>query len=227
MSLGSSDLARLERSFVKKSMAPGKVLHRPGAPIKEVYFPLAGMVAVLTIVPTGEAIETAIIGRDGVIGASVVSTIAGAPWQTVVRSAGSALQIQSSEFLEAWKASEPLRILVGKIQAGLCFQAQQSVACQAFHSMEARLCRWLLQAQDIAESDAIPFTQESLSQALGIRRDGVPLFAATLEAAGLIRFSRGAIKILDRAGLKETACECYEVIHDYVQNLLAPSNQPT
>lgn len=102
-------------------------------------------------------------------------------------------------------------------------QAQQSAGCHALHSVEARLSRWLLQSQDVIESDTVPLTQEFLSHMLGVQRSSVSLCAHTLQEAGLIRYSRGVITILNREGLKETACECYEVIRGYIDNAVPPA----
>jgi hypothetical protein len=102
----------------------------------------------------------------------------------------------------------------------LSIQAQQSAACHAVHTVEARLCRWLLQSQDITESEVVPLTQEFLSHMLGVQRTSVTLAAQTLQKAGLIRYSRGVITIVDRAGLKEASCECYDVIREHMDNAL-------
>jgi CRP-like cAMP-binding protein len=100
--------------------------------------------------------------------------------------------------------------------------AQQSAACHALHSVEARLCRWLLQSQDITQSEMVPLTQEFLSHMLGVQRTSVSLCAHALQRAGLIQYARGKIKVLDRGGLKESACECYEVIREHTDKALPP-----
>jgi CRP-like cAMP-binding protein len=225
-SLGSHDLSRLQPHLSKKSLPRGEVLHRAGEPIEQVYFPLSGMVSILALMKTGEAIETAIIGREGVVGASVGSNGSKSAGQAVVQIAGSAWQIQSSQFSEACRASASLRNFMSKFQTVLLLQAQQSAACHALHTVEARLCRWLLQSQDTTESDIVPLTQEFLSHMLGVRRTSVSLCAHALQQAGLIRYSRGAITILNRTGLKESACECYEVIREHIDKAFPPVDAP-
>jgi CRP-like cAMP-binding protein len=111
---------------------------------------------------------------------------------------------------------------MNKFQNVILLQAQQSAACHALHSVEARLCRWLLQSQDTTEVDLVPLTQEFLSHMLGVRRTSVSLCAHALQSAGLIRYARGKIKIVNREGLKESACECYEVIREHIDRAVPP-----
>jgi CRP-like cAMP-binding protein len=215
--LGAEDLARLQPNFKKVAMARGHVLYPAGASIEHVYFPVSGMVSILAVMRTGEQIETAIIGREGVVGASIGTDSGRSAGQATVQIAGSALEIRSADFLALYKASETFRTLVNKFQTLILVQAQQSAACHAVHTVEERLCRWLLQSQDTTETDVVPLTQEFLSHMLGVQRTSVTLAAQTLQKAGLIRYSRGVITILDRAGLKESACECYDVIREHME----------
>jgi len=220
--LGADDLARLQPNLHKVAMVRGHVLHPAGASIEHVYFPVSGMISVLAMMRTGEAIETAIVGREGVVGASVGYNGSQSAGQAVVQIAGAAWQIPSSRFSDLYSASAPFRILINKFQTVILLQAQQSAACHALHSVEARLCRWLLQSQDVTESDIVPLTQEFLSHMLGVRRTSVSLCAHALQKAGLIRYSRGEIKIVKRNGLKESACECYEVVRDHIDKAIPP-----
>ncbi len=217
--LDADDLSRLQPK--KMSMMLGQVLHAPGASIRYVYFPMSGMVSILTVMRTGEQIETAIIGREGLVGGSIGND-GQSPGQATVQLAGVAWQIPGSKFLELYKASEPFRLLINKFQAVILLQAQQSAACHALHTVEARLCRWLLQSQDTTETDRISLTQEFLSHMLGVRRTSVSLCAHALQKAGLISFVRGQIKILDRDGLKDSACECYDVIRQHIDKAIPP-----
>jgi CRP-like cAMP-binding protein len=198
------------------------VLHAAGAPIEQVYFPLSGMVSVLALMRTGEAIETAIIGREGVVGAAVGTNGSRSAGQAMVQIPGAALEVESKKFSDLFKSSTSFRTVTSDYQTVLLLQAQQSVACHAFHSVEARLCRWLLQSQDTTQSDTVPLTQEFLSHMLGVQRTSVSLSAHTLQKAGLVRYSRGVITILNREGLKETACECYDVIREYIDSVFPP-----
>jgi CRP-like cAMP-binding protein len=217
------DLARLKPHLKKVPLVQGAVLHAPDASIEYVYFPLSGMVSILAVMKTGEQIETAIIGREGVAGGSIGSDGAQSAGQATVQVAGSAWQIPAAKFREVYEGSAPFRTVINRYQSVLFRQAQQSAACHALHSVEARLCRWLLQSQDVTESDTVPLTQEFLSHMLGVRRTSVSVCAHGLQKAGLIRYSRGQIKILNRDGLEECACECYEVIREQIDKALSTS----
>ena len=220
--MSAEDRAQLQPHLKKIDLARNAVLHASGAPIEQVYFPLSGMVSVLALMRTGELIETAIVGREGVIGAAVGTNGSRSAGQVMVQIPGSALQVQSKMFSDLFKSSTSFRTLMSDFQSILLIQAQQSAACHAFHSVEARLCRWLLQSQDTTQSDTVPLTQEFLSHMLGVQRTSVSLSAHTLQKAGLVRYSRGVITILNREGLKEAACECYDVIREYIDHVFPP-----
>jgi CRP-like cAMP-binding protein len=146
--LDPADLSRLQPHLKEMSMKRGVVLHPAGAPIEHVYFPMSGMISILAMMRTGDAIETAIIGREGVVGAAVGYNGSQAAGQAVVQIEGAAWQVHSASFVDLYNASLPFRVLMNKFQTVLLLQAQQSAACHALHTVEARLCRWLLQSQD-------------------------------------------------------------------------------
>jgi CRP-like cAMP-binding protein len=168
--LAADDLSRLQPNLKQFSMAQGTVLHPAGAPIEHVYFPSSGMISVLAVMKTGDQIETAIVGREGVVGASIGADGSRSAGQATVQIAGSAWQIPSAKFLELYRASLPFRTLINRFQNVILLQAQQSAACHALHAVEARLCRWLLHSQDATADDMIPLTQEFISHMLGVRR---------------------------------------------------------
>ena len=218
--LGSADFAALQPSLKRVPLVRGTILHPPSTPIDHVYFPLSGMVSLLAVMKNGDLIETGIVGREGVVGASIANYGLYSFGQATVQIAGEAWQMRSDAFLKVFNASEPFRLAINGFQSVILLQAQQSAACHALHSVEARLCRWLLQSQDVIESDTIPLTQEFLSHMLGVQRNSVSLAATTLNERGLIEYSRGSIKIVDRPGLQNCSCECYEVVHDYVGRII-------
>jgi CRP-like cAMP-binding protein len=211
-SLGPDDLALLQPHLKSVELRRGDVLHRPRGAIEHVYFPLSGMVSLLVVLKTGQEIETAIIGREGVVGASVLSEDWHSFGQATVQIPGKALEIGSKRFVEAYQQSGALRALVNRFQSVVLMQSQQSAACHAVHSVEARLCRWLLQSRDMTESNVVELTQEFLSHMLGVQRSSVSLCAHALQEAGLVEYKRGRITILNSAGIEECACECYAVI---------------
>jgi CRP-like cAMP-binding protein len=167
--LGASDLARLQPNLKKVHLTLGKALHPVGVPIEQVYFPESGMVSMLTVMKSGEQIETAIIGNEGVVGGWLAIDGRNANTQSTVQIEGSAWQIPTAKFREIYIASDTFRSAINNYQGVILFQAQQRAACHAVHTVEARLCRWLLLAQDLMGSDQIPLTQEFLSHMLGVQ----------------------------------------------------------
>jgi CRP-like cAMP-binding protein len=133
---------------------------------------------------------------------------------------GTALRMPKAQFVDAYHAHPHLRNLVDRYQSILLMQARQNAACHALHSVRSRLCRWLLQSQDTIGSATFILTQEFLSHMLGVRRNTVSVEAHALQQAGLIKYTRGHIKILDRAGLEDCACECYSVIRSETDKLM-------
>ena len=190
----------------------GTMLHDVGEEIEHVYFPHTGMVSLVAVMQSGATVETATIGRGGLIGASAGL---GARWtfgRAIVQLPGSAAWLAAPQFHAAANESQAIRHLVVRYNDLLLAQVQQSVACNALHALENRLCRWLLQTHDCVDGDAIPLTQEFLAQMLGVRRTTVTIAARLLQSAGLVRYRRGLIHIIDRPGLEEIACECYAVV---------------
>jgi CRP-like cAMP-binding protein len=210
--LAAKDFAQLEPQLKKTKMIQGDVLHPAGEPIGHIYFPISGMVSMLTILQTGQAIEIAVVGREGLVGGSIGLEGARSFAQATVQMPGEAWRVGAAPFLKVFEASKDFRTQVNRYQSVLALQTQQSAACHAFHSVEARLARWLLHARDTGGTDMIELTQEFFAHMLGVQRSSVSLTAHALQKAGLIRYSRGKITILDRKGVEECACECYEVV---------------
>jgi len=191
------------------------VLCEPGAEFDHVYFPLSGMISLVIVMRDGKAIETATVGREGVVGAmsglgrhvSQVRTIAQLPMF--------AARITSAQLRKAVSSSKPIGNLCLRYNEVLLAQARVTAACNALHHVEARFCRWLLQTRDRAESDTILLTQEFLSEMLGVRRTSVTEVAGKIQAQGAISYSRGIIKIVDLDALKAMSCECYETLREH------------
>src|SRR5215510_3893084 len=203
----------------------GVMLQDVGEEIEHVYFPHTGMVSLVAVMQSGATVETATIGRWGLIGASAALGATSAVSRAVVQLPGTAAWISAAQFHAAAGQSAAIRDLVVRYNDVLLVQIQQSVACNALHAMEARLCRWLLQTHDCIDGDAIPLTQEFLGQMLGVRRTTVTIAARLLQSAGLIRYRRGLIHIVDRAALEEIACECYAVVrHNLDKVFPAPAS---
>jgi CRP-like cAMP-binding protein len=200
----------------------GVMLHDVGEEIENVYFPHTGMVSLVAVMQSGATVETVTIGRRGVIGASAAL---GARWtfgRAIVQLPGAAAWLSAAQFHAAANECQAIRDLVVRYNDLLLAQVQQSVACNALHALEARLCRWLLQTHDCVDGDAIPLTQEFLGQMLGVRRTTVTIAARLLQSAGLIRYRRGLIHIVDRAALEDISCECYAVVRHNLDKVFPP-----
>lgn len=213
--LGAQDFALLQPHLREVELQRGAVIQSFGASIEHVYFPTEGMISLLTLMKNGVAVEFALIGRDGVLGGAIATGIWRPTSQAIVQIAGSALRMTSAHFLEAFRSIQLLRTLVHQYQAMILHSAQQAAACNALHSVEERLCRWLLESRDRTERERVPLTQEFLSQMLGVQRSTVTLAAGILQQAGIIRYSRGQIDILDRKRLEAASCECYEALRGH------------
>ena len=221
--LSAADREALLRHAKKIPLIRGEVLHEAGGLIQYVYFPLSGMISLLTIVSTGEAIETGIVGREGAAGGSIGNDGETSFGQSIVQIVGTAWRVPAATFREQYQASTALRTLINKYQSFILIQAQQSAACHAMHTVEARLCRWLLQSRDTLDSDTVDLTQEFLSHMLGVQRSTVSLSAHALQQAGLIRYSRGKVQIVNGAGLEESSCECYRIVQHEIEKAFPKS----
>ena len=214
--LPAKEFALLEPHLKDIVLKQGTVLQEPGERIEQVYFPHDGIVSLLAVMQQGDAIEIATIGYEGAVGSLSGLGPRRSYTRAVVQVAGMASRIAATRFRQAAEESEAIRGIVVRYAEMLLIQVQQTAACNALHAVEARLSRWLLQARDRLESNTIQLTHEFLSQMLGVRRTTVTVVAHTLQQAGLIRYHRGQIEIIDRPGLEARACECYAAIRDQV-----------
>ncbi|MPZ38622.1 MAG: helix-turn-helix domain-containing protein [Rhizobiales bacterium] len=210
--LAPGELARLRPRLVPVELRQHEILYAMGAPMTHVYFPQSGLVSLLNINEAGDAIEAGIVSAEGVVGGVTLLDADRSISQVVVQISGRALKLPTPSFLESCKAIPRLKRLVNRHIQVLLFQAQQNAACHALHTVEGRLCRRMLQAQDITQSSVLALTQELLSYMLGAQRTSVSTIARTLQDAGFIRYRRGRIEILDKRGLEAAACECYSLV---------------
>jgi CRP-like cAMP-binding protein len=199
----------------------GAVIAEPGGPIRRVYFPYSGVISLVVELDVGMMIETAMVGHDGALNAASALDGKVSLNKGIVQVAGSAGTIDVSRLRRLADEMPPFRALLIRHEQVLFAQSQQSAACNASHSVEARMCRWLLYMRDLADSDELMLTQEFLAQMLGVRRPSVSLVANTLQKSGLIKYSRGRMRLLDIPGLKKGACECYATVKAHYQRLLS------
>ena len=186
------------------------VLFEAGDTIKAIYFPHTGIVSIVVDLASGETIETAMIGRDSLVGGSAALDDDIALNRAIVQVAGVASVVDVGTFRGLAQQSHTFHATMARHRQFILAQAQQSAACNAAHTLEARLSRWLLRCRDLLGSDDIHLTQEFLAEMLGARRTSVTLVASALKQAGFIRYRRGHISVIDVEGLRDSACECYK-----------------
>jgi CRP-like cAMP-binding protein len=203
----------LERDLDSVALAQGTIIFEPGDRVDHVYFPQSGMISLLILTRSGGTIETSTIGREGAVGLHRGLGKRLSFTRATAQIAGRCSIITAPRFQQAVDGSAAIRDLIGRYTELLWAEAQQVAACNAVHDATSRLCRWLLQSADRVAGHELLLTQEYLAQMLGVRRTTVTLLAQALQQKGLIRYSRGHIKVLDRKRLEACACECYHVIH--------------
>ena len=211
-SLSRKDYPALFASLQAAHLPRGKVLYDIGEPIDYSFFVMSGMISLFATTEDGSTTEISMIGNEGVVGISAVLGVTEAPYRMEVQIPGKGMRIRTTVLVEQFGRSGPLRDLMLRYTHSLILQISQSAACGRFHTIEQRLCRWLLVARDRVESDILHLTQEALSHMLGSNRTNVTTAAASLKSEGLIEYSRGSIQILDEVKLKKAACECYRVV---------------
>lgn len=219
-SLPSADFELLGRHLKTIKIVHGTVLFEARDSIKRVYFPHSGIISLVVGLKDGQTIEVAMIGCDSVVGGSLALGGGFALNKGIVQASGVASILDASRFRKATAANIALRETLFRHEQAMFAQAQQSAACNATHTVEARLARWLLRSRDLLGGDTLSLTQEFLGQMLGVRRASVSLVANTLQNAGLIKYARGRIQITDLKGLKKAACECYGAVKAKTDRLL-------
>lgn len=191
------------------------VLLEAGDEVDQIYFPQSGMLSLLVVMRDGKAIETATVGREGVVGAMAGLGLYKSLVRVTVQLQSTITRISASHFRKAAMQSEPLRNLCIHYNEMLLTHARVTAACNALHPVEARFARWLLQSADRAGGDVVALTQELLAEMLGVRRTSVTEVAGKLQSEGMISYSRGVIRIVDRAALERVSCECYQTLVDH------------
>lgn len=198
----------------------GMVLCESGCTLSHAYFPTSAIVSLLYVMEDGSSAEIAVVGNDGIVGIALLMGGASTPSRAVVQSAGSGYRMRAEAVYKEFERSSDVRHLLLRYTQALITQMAQTAVCNRHHSLDQQLCRWLLLSLDRLQSDELVMTQELIANMLGVRREGVTEAALKLQAAGLIRYARGHIKVLDRAGLEKRTCECYAVVKNEYDRLL-------
>jgi CRP-like cAMP-binding protein len=221
--LPRADIERVRPHLEAVSVSIRQVIYEPNGIIKHVYFPKSCIISLVTYLKDGASVEMATVGLEGMVGLPVFLGTDTMPSRAFGQVAGDSLRITTAAFTAEVKRNGPLVRVLNRYTQALFNQVAQTTACNRVHLVEQRCARWLLQTHDRVGSDQFLLTQEFLAQMLGVRRPGVSAAAALLQKAGLIRYARGRITILDRPGLESAACECYGVIRREFDRLIRPS----
>jgi CRP-like cAMP-binding protein len=217
--LSAFELSLLE-PILDLDLVAGESLFRSGQVISQVVFPHTGSVSITVPVERGISIEAALIGRDGIIGSAAGAGLYVAVNNAVVQIAGKASAVGAAQFHRAVSHSPRLRELAARCDSVASAQAQQSAACNAVHSVEARICRWLLELHDRSDERGVALTQDFLARMLGVRRTTVTLISRKLQSSKALQWRRGRVLVLDRDVLEHAACGCYAQSRRWAEQLL-------
>jgi len=218
--LPPSDYERLASHLELIPMRLGDVLYEPGVRLRHVYFPTTSIVSLMYVMENGASAEIAIVGNEGILGISLFMGGETTPSRAVVQSAGHAFRLKAQRLKDEFGRFGPMLQLLLRYTQALITQMSQTAVCNRHHSVDQQLCRWLLLSLDRLASNELAMTQELIANMLGVRREGVTEAAGKLQDAGLIRYRRGRITVLDRPGLEARSCECYQVVKTEFDRLL-------
>ncbi len=215
--------AEYERLLPHLELVPlplGKVLYEAGGHLDHAYFPTTSIISLLYELENGSSAEIAVVGNEGIVGIALFMAGDTVPNRAVVQSAGHAYRLQGRLIQQEFSRGGVLQHLLLRYTLAMLTQMAQTAVCNRHHSVDQQLCRWLLLSLDRLPTMELIMTQELIANMLGVRREGVTEAAGKLQSAGLIRYGRGHITVLDRAGLEARVCECYEVVRKEFDRLL-------
>lgn len=220
-SLPPEDYRRLAPHIETHETTHGEVLYHPEQRIEYAYFPLNSMVSLVSHTAEGESVEVGIVGYEGFAGVSVLLGVDASPYEQMIQIPDGSVRVKSGVLLEEFRRGGAFQTLALRYVQSLLLQTSQVAACNRLHSLTERLARWLLMSEDRCRCPDLPLTQEFISLMLGVRRPGVTEAAVVLQAQGLIDYTRGHIRIRDRAGLEEHACDCYRIVREEFDRVTA------
>ncbi len=218
--LPTGDYERLATHLELIPMRLGDVLYESGDRLRYVYFPTTSIVSLLYVMEDGASAEIAVVGNEGILGISLFMGGETTPSRAVVQSAGYAFRLKAELLKNEFGRFGPTMHLLLRYTQALITQMAQTAVCNRHHSVDQQLCRWLLLSLDRLASNELTMTQELIANMLGVRREGVTEAAGKLQDAGLIRYRRGKITVLDRPGVEARSCECYQVVKSEFDRLL-------
>lgn len=218
--LPTADFERIAAHLELVAMPLGEYLYEPDEQLRHAYFPTTAIVSLHYVTESGASAETAGVGNEGVVGIALFMGGDTTPSSAVVQTAGHAYRLESHLLKQEFNRAELMQRLLLRYTQALMTQMSQTAACNRHHSVEQRLCRWLLLTLDRAPFQELIMTQEQIASMLGVRREGITEAAGGLQRAGIIHYRRGHITVLDRSGLEASTCECYGVVKKELNRLL-------
>jgi CRP-like cAMP-binding protein len=219
--LPTAEFERLAPHLELVPMLLGETLYEPGGQLQYVYFPTTAIVSLLIILESGASAEIAGVGNEGILGISLFMGGNTTPSSAVVQTAGHGYRLKGALLKDEFNRAGLMHRLLLRYTQALVTQMCQTAACYRHHSIEQQLCRWLLLTLDRLPTNELIMTQELVANALGVRREGITEAAGNLQRAGVIRYRRGHISVLERPGLEAGACECYAVVKKELGRLLS------
>lgn len=219
-SLPPQEWARWVDDLESVDLPLGMILYESGATMTHVYFPTTAIVSLLYVLDSGASAEMAVVGNEGIVGVSLFMGGGSTPSRAVVQSAGRGFRLASDAMKKEFDRTGPVLHVLLRYTQALITQMAQTAVCNRHHSIDQQLCRWLLLSLDRLSSDELDMTQELIGNMLGVRREGVTEAATKLQRAGLIKYYRGHIAVLDRPGIERRSCECYGVVKTEYDRLL-------
>lgn len=221
MALSNDVRERLLPHAERIDLPLGKVVYESGDKLRHVYFPADSIISLLYVMENGASAEIAVVGNEGIVGVSLFMGGESTPSRAVVQSAGTAYRLNGQRLKDEFDRHGELLVLLLRYTQALLTQMAQTAVCNRHHSIDQQLCRWLLLSLDRLPSNELTMTQELIANMLGVRREGVTDAAGKLQKLGVIEYSRGHIKVLDRHKLEELSCECYAVVKQESDRLLS------
>jgi CRP-like cAMP-binding protein len=226
-SLPAADRELVLRACEEIDLETGQFVCQPGERIGHVYFPVGSYISLITPAGATDSLEVGMVGNEGMFGITLLLDVKTSPLMGLVQGGGRTLRMSAARFTKAVKASTPFRRTLNRYLYVLTTQLAQTAACNRFHTLDARMARWLLMTRDRAHSDTFSLTHQFLAFMLGVRRAGVTEAASRLQAKNLVRYGYGKLTVLDRGGLELASCPCYQAFKDsYLEHLGKARNRP-